>query len=347
MTDSYVVQKISSHYPHIDPTDIAQRVRHSSFVDVNKRYLYFEVPKAACTQMKELLRQQQGAPPLQILVGKLMETRRDMFVHARENVPLPSLVDLDDATQKEVLESDSFFRFTIVRNPYTRLVSAWKNKVVPCEPGAERLYLAIKGRLPDMHAKDLITFDEFVNYLHAKGDLSEADPHWRRQVDHLFFEALNFSHVGKLENMAATLARFQQHLGLAEPLLAGGKNVSAPVGFATYNQDLADKVYSLYQEDFERLGYDDDRDSWRTGDSSVAKQQPTVIPEARFYDEIIERNLIISGLYEERRRSRADLKRASRLGVMPLANALASLRRSARALASKIRGRGPTDAGKR
>ncbi|MGB0045971.1 MAG: hypothetical protein WBP70_00755, partial [Terriglobales bacterium] len=117
--------------------------------------------------------------------------------------------------------------------------------------------------------------------------------------------------------------------------------------FATYNQDLADKVYSLYQEDFERLGYDDDRDSWRTGDSSVAKQQPTVIPEARFYDEIIERNLIISGLYEERRRSRADLKRASRLGVMPLANALASLRRSARALASKIRGRGPTDAGKR
>ncbi len=345
MTDPYVVQKISSHYSHIDPADIAQRIRHSTFVDVSKRYLYFEVPKAACTQMKELLRQQQGAPPLQLLVGKLMETRRDMFVHARENVPLPSLVDLDDAKQKEVLESDSFFRFTIVRNPYSRLVSAWKNKVVPCEPGAERLYLAIKGRLPELHAKDLITFDEFVNYLHAKGDLSEADPHWRRQVDHLFFKALSFSHVGKLENMTATLARFQQHLGLAEPLMAGGKNVSAPVGLATYNQDLADKVYSLYQEDFEHLGYD--RDSWRSGQSAVPKSSPAVIPEARFYDEIIERNLIISGLYEERRRLRADLKRASRLGVMPLANALASLRRRAYALASKIRGRSPSDAGRR
>jgi hypothetical protein len=347
MTYPYVVQKISSHYPHIDPNDIAQRVRHSSFVDVSKRHLYFEVPKAACTQMKELLRQQHGAPPLQILVGKLMETRRDMFVHARENVPLPSLVDLDDTTQKEVLESDSFFRFAIVRNPYTRLVSAWKNKVVPCEPGAERLYLAIKGHLPDMRAKDLITFDEFVNYLHAKGDLSDADPHWRRQVDHLFFKALSFSHVGKLENMAATLSMFQQHLGLAEPLRAGGKNVSAPVGLATYNQDLADKVYSLYQEDFEQLGYNDNRDSWRSGDSSVPKQQQAVIPEARFYDEIIERNLIISALYEERRRLRADLKRASRLGVMPLANALAGLRRGARAFASKIRGRSPTDARKR
>lgn len=336
MTYPYVVRKILSHYPHIDPTDISRRLRHSSFVDVSKRYLYFEVPKAACTQMKELLRLQHGAPPIQLFVGNLMETRREMFVHARENVPLPSLVDLDEATQKEVLESDSFFRFTIVRDPYTRLVSAWKNKVVPCEPGAERLYLEIKGRLPDMHTKELIAFDEFVGYLQAKGDLTAFDPHWRRQVDHLFFDALSFSHVGKVEDMSAIMARFQQHLGLAEPLMAGRKNVSAPVGLATYNQNLADKVYSLYQEDFDRLGYG--RDSWRDGQSVVPATPKAVIPEARFYDEIIERNLIISGLYAERDRLRADLKRVSRLHLMPLVNALASLRRSARALASKVRG---------
>ena len=325
MTYPYVVREILSRYPHIDPSDISKRLRHSSFVDLSKRYLYFEVPKAACTQMKELLRLQHGAPPIQLFVGKLMETRREMFVHARENVPLPSLVDLDDATQKEVLESDSFFRFTIVRNPYTRLVSAWKNKVVPCEPGCERLYLEIKGRLPDMHAKELIAFDEFVGYLQARGDLSEADPHWRCQVDHLFLEALSFSHVGKVEDMAATLARFQQHLGLAEPFMMGRKNVSAPVGLATYNQDLADKVYSLYQEDFERLGYN--RDSWRDGQSAIPTTPKAVIPEARFYDEIIERNLIISGLYVERERLRADLKRVSRLHLLPLVNALASFRR--------------------
>lgn len=335
MTYPYVVRKILSHYPHIEPIDISQRLRHSSFVDLSKRYLYFEVPKAACTQMKELLRLQHGAPPIQLFVGNLMETRREMFVHARENVPLPSLVDLDDATQKEVLESDNFFRFTIVRNPYSRVVSAWKNKVVPCEPGSERLYLEIKGRLPDVHAKELITFDEFVGYLQTKGDPSAFDPHWRRQVDHLFLDALSFSHVGKVEDMSATMARFEQHLGLAEPLMVARKNVSAPVGLATYDQNLADKVYSLYQQDFERLGYD--RDSWRDGQSAVSATQKAVIPEARFYDEIIERNLIISGLYAERDRLRADLRRVSRLHLMPLVNGLASLRRSARALASKIR----------
>jgi len=345
MTYPYVVRKILSHYPDIDPGAISHRLRHSSFVNVSKKYLYFEVPKAACTQMKELLRQQEGAPPIQIFAGKLRETRREMFIHARENVPLPSLVDLDEATQREVLESDSFFRFAIVRNPYTRLVSAWKNKVVPCEPGAERVYLAIKGRLPDMHAKELIAFDEFVGYLQSKSDLSEFDPHWRRQVDHLFLNALSFSHVGKVEDMAASMTRLQQHLGLAEALMGGKKNVSAPVGLATYDQDLADKVYSIYREDFERLGYG--RDSWRDGQSAVPAPPKAVIPEARFYDEIIERNLIISGLYAERERLRADLKRVSRLHLMPLVNAVASLRRRAVALASKIRGGGAKDAGKR
>jgi hypothetical protein len=329
MTNSYAVQKISSHYPQTDLAGLTMRLRNSSFVSVPKRYLYFEVPKAACTEMKLLLRLQEGATPIRLLAGKLMETRREMFVHARENVPLPSLIDLDDATQRDVLESDDFFRFTIVRNPYTRLVSAWKNKVVPCEPGCERLYLEIKGQLPDVHSKKLIAFDEFVDYLESKCDLSTCDQHYRRQVDHVFFEAFNFSYVGKVENMAATLARFQQHLGLAEPLTAGRKNASAPVGLATYNQNLADRVYSMYQADFDRLGYD--RDSWRGGES--ASPVPSrVVPEERFYDEIIERNLIISSLYQERELLQADLQRVSKLHLLGLANALASFRRRVRAM---------------
>jgi len=330
MTYSYIVRRILSHYPDADPESVTMRLRYSSFVNVAKRYLYFEVPKAACTQMKELLRLQEGAPPIKLFVGKLLETRREMFVHARENVPLPSLIDLDDATQRDVLESDDFLRLTIVRNPYTRLVSAWKNKVVPCEPGCERLYLEIKGRLPDMHAKELITFDEFVGYLESKCDLSWCDQHYRRQVDHVFFEAMNFSHVGKVENMAASLARLQQHLGLPESFTASGKNVSAPVGLATYDQNLADRVYELYRPDFQRLGYD--RDSWRASQSAGPIPPKVVVSEERFYDEIIERNLIISSLYQERARLQADLQRVSRLHLMGLVNALAGVRRRVRAM---------------
>src|SRR5207253_3631085 len=87
-----------------------------------------------CTQMIELLRAVENAPPLKVFVDGQQETRRDQFIHARQNVPLPSLAHLDDKIQREVLESPDFIRITVVRNPYARLVSAWRNKVFLCEP---------------------------------------------------------------------------------------------------------------------------------------------------------------------------------------------------------------------
>jgi len=125
----------------------------------------------------------------------------------------------------------------------------------------------------------------------------------------------------------------QEHLGLPEPLTTGAKNVSAPISLGTYSQDLADKVYVLYQQDFERLGYD--RDSWRDSQSASPIPAKVVVPEERFYDEIIERNIIISSLYQERQRLHADLRRVSRLHVLDLVNALAGLRRGFRLLVSK------------
>jgi hypothetical protein len=141
--------------------------------------------------------------------------------------------------------------------------------------------------------------------------------------------------VGKVEDMAVSMALLQQHLALPELPLVGRKNVSAPVGLATYNQNLADKVYSLYQQDFKRFGYE--RDSWRDSQSAAPMPPNVVVPEERFYDEIIERNIIISSLYRERERLQADVRRVSRLHLLDLANALAGLRRSSLALASKVR----------
>lgn len=63
------------------------------------------------------------------------------------------------------------------------------------------------------------------------------------------------------------------------------------------------------------------------------------MPEERFYGEIIERNVIISGLYADRERLGADVNRVSRLHLLPLVNAQASLRWRAFSLSSVIRGR--------
>jgi sulfotransferase famil protein len=304
--DCFAVRLILGHYPESSPEDVIRRLRYSTFVSLRHRYMYFEVPKAACSTMKELLHEMEELPPIRLFAGEMWETRRDMFIHARENISLPSLVDLDDETQREVLESHNFLRLTVVRNPYSRLASAWSNKVRLCEPGLEYLYLEIRGHLPELKKKSLLSFQEFVDYI-AQRDLTNCDPHWRRQVDHLYLRAIPFSHIGKLESLDSTLLHFQAHLRSNRPLPAGKSNTHNSWA-AAFTEPLADNIYSLYREDFEAFGYG--KNSWQrhSGNASNSTGR-SVIAEEKFNDEIVERNLVISSLYQERDRLLSQLQR--------------------------------------
>ena len=331
----YALGRILDYCPYANTADVLRQLRRTTFVSVEKQYFYFAVPKAACTQMKELLRTIEHAPPIKAFADGSPQTRRDMFIHARPNVPLPSLVDLDDSTQREILESADFLRFTVVRNPYTRLVSAWSNKVLLCEPGVEEAYLDIKGHLPALHEKSMITFHEFVDYVADKCDLRLCNNHWRRQVNHTFFPAMNFSLVVKIEQLAEGLRQFEKHLGLSNSLTASGRNRSVSSEPGVYTKELADRVYALYREDFEALGYA--QNSWPAGIKQAGQQTKPCVSEDRFRDEIIERNLIISSLYEERDRLQTQLQWISTLHVRSAINGLVTLQSMSRRGAQKIK----------
>ncbi len=302
--------------------------------------MYFDVPKAACSTMKHLLRRLEGLGPLKRPADGWLDTRRDMWVHDRSNLPLPSLVELDEMTQREVIESPHFFRMVVVRNPYTRLVSAWKDKVFLCDEITGRdVYLQIKGRLPEIHEQLPISFDEFVQFVEGQCNLPSCDFHWKRQVEYTFFPAMNFSHVIKTEELQEGLRQFQRHLGFSEPLVADRRNESLPLGKATYTKELADRVYSLYRPDFDFLGYD--RETWAAPAWRSLNEQPgfVTLSEDRLRDEIMERNLVILELYEERERLRKQLRRVSRPHLLSAVNGLAALNRASRKFVRNVRGR--------
>jgi hypothetical protein len=318
MSNSYAVRTIRDHYDYLTPQRIVGWLRHSSFVDMRQRYMYYAVPKAACTSMKTLIHDLKGAGPIRLICGGEYEGRRDMFIHARENVPLPSLVDLDDVAQREVLHSPDFLRMTIVRNPYTRVLSVWR-RVMLYEPGSEPQYMAIKGQLPAMTKKDLITLAEFVAYLETE-DLRLCDAHWAYQHSYTFMDALNYNFVGKVENVAEVMQRFWQHLGKANPAALERKNVSEEASAGRYDRWLAERVHALYAVDFERFGYS--ADDWPSGDQSA----PPVISEERYCDEIVERNMLLSELYKEVYYLRAEMATANKLHIPKIVNALVKMR---------------------
>ena len=47
MAFSYVVSRVLDNYPHLDPKQVESRL--GSFASLENRFVYVEVPKAACT----------------------------------------------------------------------------------------------------------------------------------------------------------------------------------------------------------------------------------------------------------------------------------------------------------
>jgi hypothetical protein len=194
MGTGYAVARILDVYPQLNSEGVEGVLAYGSFACVERRFVYVQIPKAACTAVKRLLREVVNASPLRLFGWSARETRRSMFIHDRDNVPIPPLTALDSALQRELLESPDVLRFTIVRNPYTRLVSAWRDKVVLCEPCVEDVYAAVRGEPPPLENKTILSFGEFVSYIERA---TYWDGHWGRQVDLCFPQALSFNHVRK------------------------------------------------------------------------------------------------------------------------------------------------------
>jgi hypothetical protein len=289
MGGNYAVERIARDYPYLTPAIIRARLRASTYVNIERGYLYYSMPKAACTSLKWLIHSLEDLPPIGPVVDGVRGVTRDMVIHARKQFKLPSLPDLDNATQERVLESPDFLRFTVVRNPYSRLVSAWFEKVSLCQPGYEFVYWRILGHSPDGTRQ--ITLPEFIRYI-SKHDLTRCDHHWRLQVEHGFFRTINFNLVGRVEQLGDATAEFARRAGFPPDTRVRAQNVSNS-GRVALTEDLADQIFDLYQRDFVELSYP--KDAWQKKPrASSADREPS--RDERMLEEIRERNIVAGTL---------------------------------------------------
>ena len=294
-TASYAVRRVQALNPQLSPSDIHLRLWYSTFVNLDRRYLYYEVPKAACTSMKLLIHSLEKLPPVQPFKGSAREVRQDMFIHTRQNFQLKSLTDFDDQTQEHILTSPTFLRFTIVRNPYARLQSAWSDKVQTCAPGFQHLYFRIKGSLPKTHDPEFFYFVCRV----CRGDLKRRPKSLRSALAFAggaCFSLVNeFQYHRTTESLHEAVSTFIERAGFGQAQISRAAN-SSPEG-DIYDQALADRVYGLYERDFVDLGYP--RDCWIYKDKTESTA-PRTVSEMRYLDEISQRNIVIDHLYSER-----------------------------------------------
>jgi hypothetical protein len=167
----------------------------------------------------------------------------------------------------EMLRSPDYLRFSFVRNPYSRLVSAWKSKLACDDPQYRQLRASIREAcdyaVVDGQRVGPIAFRDAVQCL--LDDPGGFDDHWSPQVDLLVADVIDYHVVGRFEGLGQQFHAILRRLHAPPEVLGIARQVFNPTQpmplAAVYDPQLARRVYAFYAADFETFGYHDD--SWR------------------------------------------------------------------------------------
>lgn len=231
---------------------------YHSRVSVEHKYLAMAVPKVGCSTIKRTLHAFEGFAPAERL--------------ALEHTAAPDhrLTSLSPKQLANAIESPDWLRFTFVRNPYARLLSAWKSKILaPDDTQYAPLRAEIRAAFNYPTADEdspVVAFGDFVRFITTPGTRMAQDGHFERQFHVGGHNVIRYDVVGRFENFAEDFATVLTRLGAGDDVLALAHEVTNPTSAlpasAAYDSELAAIAFAHYRVDFVAFGYD--RDSWHT-----------------------------------------------------------------------------------
>lgn len=208
-------------------------------------FIYFRIPKAANSTITLTL--QNLINDGHIWEANAPAEAKGLFL------PLSSLSQYEVEQLKE-----KFFTFTFVRNPFTRIASAYLSKVVD---GEKQKIHVVRWYGRSVNAP--VSFAEFCVYLQqGRGYLDDA--HWARQSDLITLPLDQLDFIGRIENIDQDMRHVVSRLFGPErgleivPWQKDTTGASSRVRQLYSEQELA-IVREVYAEDFRAFGYDPSR----------------------------------------------------------------------------------------
>jgi hypothetical protein len=211
-------------------------------ISINNEYVYCRLRKCANSTVIATL--------YNIETGKKI-TSLDKIQNIKDNY-FNNPVSL---SKSEVKKLKGYYKFTIVRNPYNRIISAYLDKIKPKNVYQRKIVAAHLSK----DENDDISFDEFLSFLEQGG--LKKNSHWAPQTDFLVFPISEYDFIGRLENFNSDFEKIIQDIyniqsieivSVTEHKTKSNKNVES------ISNEQKSRIYELYKEDFTLLGYDKD-----------------------------------------------------------------------------------------
>ena len=228
-------------------------VNMHTHISLVNRYAYVEVPKAGCGTMKATLGGMEAAR-----MNPGMVQRVQAQPHNRLNAtPFVKPFQLPSDLLEAVLTSPDYRRFTVVREPASRLLSAYLEKIGQGLKQSGPVVDALRETTGEEIAAEDISLGQFIDVVAAQAS-REQDPHWRRQADHLGLGIVPYDAVIRLEELDASwtsIGELTSTPGLQEQFFCRTSTGARTRMGEYYTPELLAQVADVYARDYAELGY--------------------------------------------------------------------------------------------
>lgn len=207
-------------------------------------YIYFETPKVGCSTIKRTLQQMETNDITQL----------PKYVHDKHLSPLSSPLDMKKPFTEYL--TNEYFKFSFVRNPYTRILSCYLDKILGLEKNIIRPQL-------NFNISDDISFRDFLLAIKNQS-YSEMNVHWLPQNILLGANNITLDFIGRQENLDNDLKTIISKIKDIDPTLATIQNeVPHAVGASTklkeyLTEETTAIIFDIYYDDFLLYGYSKD-----------------------------------------------------------------------------------------
>jgi hypothetical protein len=241
--------------------DELARLMRVALVAPRTRVLYVPTTKAACTTITMMVAQAEGSyrPELadRVVTNHLSPHQT---IHAASVTGVRRLAQLPRAQVRNILTSPDWLRITSVRNPLSRVYSAWENRFLLRAPGfARRLADTAPDAITNGRLDLTATFNNFVSAFAANTAGFMRDHHFMTQTHFIRRDLVDYNHVvrvdapGALADLAKLLsARSDAGVSIEPQRLNEGLGIALPLVCDTSRADI---LIHTYQRDFDELEY--------------------------------------------------------------------------------------------
>lgn len=196
-------------------------------VSDNKKFIYMANPKVATRSLLKLLSSSKGVT-IKIYHRSIEE------VYAQND------------------ERKNYFHFALVRNPWARVYSCWRDKISTDGKFCDIFIMSkFKGLYPDM------PFSDFVHWLcTAEGSDNKADRHWLSQHE-IFKGSFKVDKVIKIEELIQQRESLLTDIGLDPSLLQKENSTSLSDNDYQnfYDENLISLIAQRYKNDIKKFNY--------------------------------------------------------------------------------------------